>query len=125
MAKQSLTKFLGHLWYLSEELVSLALFDDVPPETKQKMAIALNKEGSDYSPKRTTLEISHIGEKSIADSVSSTSINFFRILGISSAFLQKEPFLWKENDDYRAAKEIVYSMRVANDIAKRGVALIE
>ena len=37
MSKKALTKFLGHLWYLSEELVALAFFDDeVSLESKQK-----------------------------------------------------------------------------------------
>lgn len=126
MSKKALTKFLGHLWYLSEELVALAFFDDeVSLESKQKMVIALNEEGSDYSPKRITLDISHIEEKNIEDFVTSNTLRFFRILGIPSAFLQKEPRLWGEDEDYKASREIVRSMRVVNDIAERGVALIE
>ena len=57
--------------------------------------------------------------------MSSNTLRFFRILGISSAFLQKEPRLWEEDEDYKASSEIVRSMRVVNDIAERGVALIE
>ncbi|GBP11189.1 hypothetical protein EVAR_6014_1 [Eumeta japonica] len=37
----------------------------------------------------------------------------------------KEPRLWEEDEDYKASREIVRSMRVVNDIAERGVALIE
>ncbi|CAH0562819.1 unnamed protein product [Brassicogethes aeneus] len=126
MSKKALTKFLGHLWYLSEELVALAFFDEeVSLEIKQKMVIALNEEGPDYSPKRITLDLSHIEEKNIEDFVTSNTLRFFRILGIPSAFLQKEPRLWEEDEDYKASREIVRSMRVVNDIAERGVALIE
>lgn len=126
MSKKALSKFLGHLWYLSEELVALAFFDDeVSVESKQKMVIALNEEGPDYSPKRITLDLSHIEEKNIEDFVTSNTLRFFRILGIPSAFLQKEPGLWEEDEDYKASREIVRSMRVVNDIAERGVALIE
>lgn len=57
--------------------------------------------------------------------MTSNTLRFFRILGISSAFLQKEPRLWEEDEDYKASREIVRSMRVVNDIAERGVALIE
>lgn len=126
MSKKALTKFLGHLWYLSEELVSLAFFDDeVSLESKQKMVLSINEEGSDYSPKRITLDPSHIEEKNIEDFVSSNSLRFFKILGISSEFLRKEPRLWEEDEDYKVSREIVRSMRVVNDIAERGVALIE
>lgn len=126
MSKKSLTKFLGHLWYLSEELVALAFFDDeVSLKSKQKMVITLNEEGPDYIPKRITLDLSRIEERNIEDFVSSTTLRFFRILGISSAFLQKEPRLCEEGEDYKASREIVRSMKVVNDIAERGVALIE
>ncbi|GBP75618.1 hypothetical protein EVAR_99218_1 [Eumeta japonica] len=37
----------------------------------------------------------------------------------------KEPRLWEEDEDYKASREIVRPMRVVNDIAERGVALIE
>ncbi|CAH2101754.1 unnamed protein product [Euphydryas editha] len=127
MSKKALTKFLGQLWYLSKELVALAFFDDeISLESKQKMVIALNKKGSDYySPKRITMDQSHIEEKNIEDFVTSNTLRFFRILGIPSAFLQKEPRVWEEDEDYKASREIVRSMRVVNDIAERGVALIE
>lgn len=36
--------------------------DEVSLKSKQKMVITLNEEGLDYSPKRITLEISHIEE---------------------------------------------------------------
>ncbi|GBP85747.1 hypothetical protein EVAR_97243_1 [Eumeta japonica] len=126
ISKKALTKFLGHLWYLSEELVAFAFFDDeISIECKQKMVIALSEEGSEYSPKRITLDISHIEEKSIENFVNSNTLRFFTILGIPSTFLQKEPRLWEEDEDYKASREIVRSMRVVNDIAERGVALIE
>ncbi|GBP21286.1 hypothetical protein EVAR_11681_1 [Eumeta japonica] len=89
------------------------------------MVIALSEEGSEYSPKRITLDISHIEEKSIENFVNSNTLRFFTILGIPSTFLQKEPRLWEEDEDYKASREIVRSMRVVNDIAERGVALIE
>lgn len=119
IAKKALTKFLGHLWYLSEELVALAFFDnEISIEIKQNMVTALNEDASDYSPKRINLNASHIGELNIEDFVTSNTLRFFIILGISSAFLKKD-------DDYKKSKNIVRSMRVVNDIAERGVALIE
>ncbi|GBP22025.1 hypothetical protein EVAR_18666_1 [Eumeta japonica] len=38
LSKVALKKIIGHLWYLSEELVSFAFFDDeIALDTKQKM----------------------------------------------------------------------------------------
>lgn len=68
MSKVAIKKFLGHLWYLSEELVAFAFFDDeVSVETKRKMVNALNNEGLKYSPKRLSLNVNHILEKNIED----------------------------------------------------------
>ena len=43
IATNALKKLSNHLWYLSEELIAFAFFDeDVPIETKNKMREALN-----------------------------------------------------------------------------------
>ena len=49
----ALNKLSGQLWYLSEELVSLAFFfyQNVS-EMKRQMVAALNKNGDEDSPKR-------------------------------------------------------------------------
>lgn len=40
----AMKQFLGHLWYLSEELIALAFFDDnVPLVTKKEMVLALKQ----------------------------------------------------------------------------------
>lgn len=126
MSKVAIKKFLGHLWYLSEELVAFAFFDDeVSVETKRKMVNALNNEGLEYSPKRLSLNVNHILEKNIEDFVSSNTLRFFDITGISSEFLKKEVEIWEDDESYKASKDIVRSIRVVNDIAERGVALME
>lgn len=126
MSKVAMRKFLGHLWYLSEELVTFAFFDDeVSVETKRKMVNALNIEGFEYSPKRSSLDVNHILEKNIEDFVSSNTLRFFDINGISSKFLKKEVEIWEDDESYKASKDIVCSMRVVNNIAERSVALME
>ncbi|XP_063547373.1 uncharacterized protein LOC134754858 [Cydia strobilella] len=126
MANVALKKVLGHLWYLSEELVSFAFFDDkLPIEVKKKMVMALKNEGLEYCPKRISLDAKHIMEKDIEDFVTSNSLRFFQILGISSRFFNKDVENWEGDEDFKAAKKIVQSMRVVNDIAERGVALME
>jgi hypothetical protein len=127
IAKIALKKIIGHLWYLSEELVAFAFFDDaVPLDTKKKMVDALKNEGIDQSPiKRITVDADVIHNKTLEYFVSSNTRRFFSITGIPSAFLEKNVEVWEEDDDYKTSKEIVCSMKVVNDIAERGVALME
>jgi len=40
-------------------------------------------------------------------------------------FLDLDPKLWNENDQYKKGKELVNNLTVVNDNAKRGVKLIE
>lgn len=43
----------------------------------------------------------------------------------SSVRFFKDVCLWEDDDDYKASRNIVRSMKVVNDIAERGGALIE
>jgi hypothetical protein len=56
------SKKLGlHLWYMSEELVGLALCDSrIPPETKKLMVAAMEEIAPDHPPKRPRVESSAI-----------------------------------------------------------------
>lgn len=66
---------LRHLWYLSEELIGLAFFDDgVSSDTKRRMISALKKRGSDEPLKRINLDPSTIHEKKLEDFVTSTTM---------------------------------------------------
>lgn len=126
MATVALKKILGHLWYLSEELVSFAFFDnELSVQDKKKMVDALKIEGVENCPKRKSLDVKHFKQKNIEDFVTSNSLRFFQILGISSEFLNKDVETWNTDADFEAARKIVHSIRVVNDIAERGVALME
>jgi hypothetical protein len=58
IASIAMKKFLGHLWYLSEELVAFAFFDDgVSVDTKRQMVAALHKTGNEHPLKRITLDL--------------------------------------------------------------------
>ena len=107
-------------------VVSFAFFDDeLSVQDKKNMVDALKIEGVEDCPKRKNIDVEHITEKSIADFVTSNSLRFFQILGISSQFLNEDVETWEDDSDFEAAKKIVHSMRVVNDIAERGVALME
>jgi len=52
-------------------------------------------------------------------------MNFCWCLDITTYFLQADPDTWNSRDDYKRAFEITRSLKVVNDTAERGVALIE
>src|SRR5207253_1570916 len=53
----ALKKFLGHQWYLSEELVAFAFFDDaVTSETKVRMVDALKTQRVEHPLKRAIVD---------------------------------------------------------------------
>jgi hypothetical protein len=56
--------------------------------------------------------------------VSSNTVRFFSATGVSSEFLQKTVQILEE-EVYKRNREIVCAMRVVNDSAERGVALME
>lgn len=125
ISKIATNKFLGHLWYLSEELVALAFFDDnVPIETKREMVTALNNPGIENPSKRANVEVMAINMKDLPDFVTANTMHFFEITGLSVDFLSQDPALWENSDTYVSVKTTLSRLRVVNDIAERGVALI-
>lgn len=117
-----------HLWYLNEELVSLAFFDsDVSTEMKREMIDSLKKIGPEIPDKRIALDFqdTSIPEKTLANFVTNNSRSFFEKLSLSSTFLEFDPSEWNDNDDYKKAKEYVSKMNVVNDNAERAVALMQ
>ena len=122
----ALKKFMGHLWYLSEELVALAFFDDeVSTETKTKMVRALDVSGELNPQKRTKVDIQLIQTKQLEDFVSSSTRRFFEITDLPSCFLDNDVETWNDDDEYKSAKSTVLGMKVVNDVAERGVALMD
>ena len=71
VADVALKKFLGHLWYLSEELVAFAFFDDaISLDTKRQMVEGLHNTGGNEHPlKRITLDPTVISSKQLQDFV--------------------------------------------------------
>lgn len=122
----ALKKLCGQLWYLSEELVALAFFDqDVDPIQKRKMIVALGREGADDPPKRIAVDKAEISNKQLHDFVTQNTMNFFRILSIPDCFLSTDPETWATNAAYLEAESVVRELRVVNDTAERGVALMQ
>ena len=125
-AKGVLKKLSGQLWYLSEELVTLSFFNrNLDTAEKRLMVKALEREAPEDPPKRITIDAATIQNKELHHFITKNSRNFFCILSLPDSFLQVDPEEWMTNADYLAAEEIVHGLRVVNDTAERGVALIQ
>ena len=80
VASAALTTFRRHLWYLSEQLVGLAFFDDeVTDEMKVQIVSALTKEGWDNTFKRITIEDADIKLKQLPDLSRLTPSSFWLV----------------------------------------------
>lgn len=125
-ADKALKKIKNHLWYLSETLVGLAFFDErVSDETKTQMVSALQNDGQEHLKKRTTVDLEVISTKRLDNFVSSNTMDFFRTLELDTTFLTNPVQTWEQDEVFKKNKATVKSLRVVNDIAERGVALIE
>jgi hypothetical protein len=126
VAQGALKKLCGQLWYLSEELIGLAFFDrKVDAVEKRAMIAALSRKGSADPPKRINVDQATIASKKFHDFVTSNTWNFFQILSIPNSFLSADPESWVYNDSYLEAETVVRELRVVNDTAERGVALMQ
>ena len=122
----ALKKLCGQLWYLSEELVALSFFDQrVGIDEKRAMVTALNCQGTEDPPKRITVDSSHIISQQIHNFITHNTRKFFCILSISDSFLSEDPETWATNEAYLEAEAVVKGLRVVNDTAERGVALMQ
>lgn len=123
-------KLENHLWYLSEHLVGLALFDPkVPKETKQVMAVAMKEDKDEDEEhedvaKRINLKKGPASPK-LETLVTPRTRELFRHLGINPSFLGLSPEEWEHHPEYKRAKERVNNIPVVNDHAERGIALIQ
>ena len=120
-------KFSKHLWYLSEDLVALALFDDhVHVSTKRHILSAMREaEGTEDPPKRITVTLESFKEKKIEDFVTKKSMALFQLMELPDGFLQVDPEVWEDHEDFQTARATVRAINVVNDHAERRVALIQ
>jgi len=122
--------FSRHLWYLSELLVGFSFFDDnVSVDEKKLMVLALkHNKGSNNPSKRVEMvykRLPALVTKSLHEFVTSSTTRLFKILDLSDVFLQCDPSEWKHHQSYHSSQQVVQSVKVVNDLAERGVALIQ
>lgn len=123
------TVFRRHLWYLSEHLAALAIFDDhVPLEVKKRMVTAIEKaKGTEQPPRRIVLDLSaeELEQKTVADFCTTSSKVLFERLAIDTSFLDSDPATWSSSTCYMEGKRRVMTLSTVNDHAERGIALMQ
>ena len=122
-----LRKFKNHLWYLSEELIALLLFDsDVSISRKQQIVQAIQANVVQKEPtKKCNLDLVNLEQTELHDFATSNTLRFFSTLDLDYTFLQNDLELWEGLQSYDDALKVVENLRVTNDNAERGVALIQ
>ena len=90
-----------HVWYISEELATFALFDSrLSAEEKALMVSAMKKPAPEHPPKRPRVERSaFLGSRGLDQFCTANSIKFFKILGLPEAFLTKDPATRCDDED--------------------------
>ena len=127
----ALKGFRNHLWYLHEETVAFGFFDPcLPLETKREMVRKL------YCPSRTNTQwkrytlpksdnCEQLANVGLPFFVSTSTVNFFKKLGLNTDFLDVDPFDWHSNESYISTLNVVSGLQVVNDVAERAVALVK
>ena len=125
LANIAAKKMKGHLWYLSEDLIGLALFSEkVWDSEKSAMVHALKKQKMQHDLRRVDpKKITTFQTKTLSDFVTERSLNLFTAMRIDPTFLTADPSTWLECPDYISAKQKITSLRVINDCAERAVKL--
>ena len=114
------------MWYLSEQLVGLAFFDDeVTDEMKVQIVSALTKEGRDNTCKHITIEDADIKLKQLPDFVSAHTKQLLAGLHVSEEFISRHPSEWPMNNNCMLGLSRVRQLKVINDAAERGISLIQ
>ena len=125
LAEAALVVLRRHGWYLTPEVAVFSMFSNkLSMDEKSRVASRLLTHQANI-PEKYKLEkpkFPLIDEKTVlVDLLSSQSFKFFTVLGLDWSWMAKDPEQWEEDDDYRAAKEFVKTVKVTNDVAERGV----
>ena len=122
------SKKLGlHLWYLSEELVGLALFDSrLSNDERRQMVITMQDEAPEHPPKRSSVKSeAFLGTAGLSQFCTANSKRLLANLSITDTLLMKDPAHWGEDESFKNALGLAKGFTVVNDRAERGVALIQ
>ena len=131
VANAALDKFLGHTWYLNQELVPFSLFSkNISDKEKAEIAKKLTKviPPKKYElgyPNPVPLAKNATGlKRKLSDSVMSGSLFIFDQLGFGKEWLYEPVAEWGENANFLKMQTWIQNLKVTNDCAERGVKLM-
>ena len=123
-----------HLWYLTDELVPLALFGPNVPEIEKRqvaerlMAVKTDdvvaptgRFGTGFGKPAFQKNITETTK--LADFITADSWYFFSLLRLDPNFLSLAVDQWLDDDSYKESAKNVKAINVVNDCAERGVKL--
>ena len=135
VSKSAIKAFGKHLWYLTPEMVSLAIFsDNVPVETRRSLAdhlFAIKPKGDLAAPQNRfgmgfgkpkfpeRIELS----TTLSDLVGTDSWSTFYVLQLDPQFMVEKDENWTELSSYKASLNNLQAVNVVNDCDERGVKL--
>ena len=129
MADAMKKRFDEHLWYLSEELVTLSLFSkkiDNAVKNKCRKAMLNHYEETPgiITGKLITPLLSNSRSTLIYNLFGKESWRLLRLCGVEGkSFLEHPVSSWDEHSDYKMLENIVKNVVVVNDVAERAVLL--
>lgn len=140
IADTAIRKILNHLYYLSEECVGFALFDDrIDSGTKcrllAKMSVDDDDEGVEEDeeiPKKLRIKKENLSSfisrdvfTILEDLFSKNSKRVFKRFGISMNIFSKDTHALVDSNEYKRGRNIVRNLNVVNDSAERGIKLVQ
>ncbi|KYM94609.1 hypothetical protein ALC62_14760 [Cyphomyrmex costatus] len=130
VANAALTKLRNHIWYFNETLAALAFFDSrISVECKRLMVDAIkHREGTLKNLSRLILsdsECQSLPDVDISHFITKSSLHLFQICGLPYDFLDADPTEWENEESFIRCRVVFENMKVVNDVAERGVALVE
>lgn len=129
ISNTALQAFRRHLWYFSEHLIGLSLFDPrVSIESKREMVENLQKPPKQKALKRLDSK-TFDPEQPLQSFFTQRTATLFDLLILngrekSMGFLKKDPSQWPTDEIYIQMEEKARQIKVVNDCAERGIALI-
>ncbi|XP_039431258.1 uncharacterized protein LOC120414217 isoform X2 [Culex pipiens pallens] len=116
-----------HLWYLSEDLVGMALFSAKLSDLEKEDIVRAIKENPESEERSVTGCKSTLNtiNPTLADFATQRSLKFFGKMKIEASFLEYPAATWPQNEQYREGEKRVKLLKIVNDLAERGVKLCE
>lgn len=115
-----------HLWYMSDDLIGLALFDERVDEGEKIAIVQAMKTQPALKVSSRRLQGKNLNlQRPLSTWATVRSSNLIKGLLGDQTFLDENVTTWPSNPLYQLAQKRVATLRVSNDVAERGIALVK